>query len=88
MLVDGTHICDICKTPLEIGEVYPDFINDHTPDMPTEVYNNLPMLCPNQTCSNWRGVNASKPLVVVETVRNLIYKNTVVVVESEVITDG
>lgn len=62
--------CPTCNSVLRIGKTNITFKHDDTPDIETEVYNNLPMLCANKECTNYAGTNLNDPIHVVETVMN------------------
>ena len=65
--------CPSCGNQLRIGESFISVENDKTPDKPTEVYTNLPMICINTICDNYGGTDLSHPQKVVEIVKNKIY---------------
>lgn len=65
--------CPSCGNQLRIGESYISVVNDKTPDKPTEVFTNLPMVCINAICENYGGMDLSNPSKVVEIVQNQIY---------------
>jgi hypothetical protein len=64
------HICPLCNEPLNIGKTFISTENDDTPELPTKVFNNLPMLCIKPSCKNYCGSDTSNPKVIVETIKN------------------
>jgi hypothetical protein len=67
------EICPKCQSLLRIGNSYITVTGDETPDIPTEVFTNLPMLCVNPSCDDYCGKNTSDPLHVVEVIQSKIY---------------
>ena len=65
-------LCSDCGAPLQIADSKFAFENDHTPDLPTELYSVLTMVCVNPKCSNYCGPNLTEPLKVAQVVRNKV----------------
>jgi hypothetical protein len=69
--LDGDEMnCPTCNSVLRIGKTKITFKHDDTPDIPTEAYNNLPMLCTNTDCKNYAGTDLNEPKHIVQTVMN------------------
>lgn len=63
-------LCPKCGLLLRVGRSYYTSENDDTPDLPTKIFINLEMLCLNQDCSEYAGVDIANPKVIVGTVKN------------------
>lgn len=68
--------CPKCNSLLRIGNSFYTFENDDTPDAPTKVFTNLPLICLNKECDNYGGGDLSNPRFVVDTVVNQLNKES------------
>lgn len=65
--------CPKCETSLIMGNVYPEFKNDNTPESDTELWLHKPRLCNNPKCENYCGIDTKNPKTVVCEEVNLEY---------------
>lgn len=62
--------CPKCNKPLNIAKSYLTFVNDDTPNTPTEAFRNLDMVCINERCDMYAGKDLTQPNKVVDTIKN------------------
>ena len=64
--------CPICKAELHIAGSRFITKNDTSPDLPTEIYVELDMVCPNIKCDNYSGADLKKSKKIVKTIQNKV----------------
>jgi hypothetical protein len=63
-------LCKKCGNPLIVAKSRLELVNDNMPDIPTEAYTCLDMVCICTTCSNYAGEDLSNPLTIAEVVKH------------------
>ena len=64
--------CPICGAELHIAGSHFVARNDTTPDLPTEIFVELEMVCPNIKCDNYSGADTKKSKKIVKTKQNKV----------------
>lgn len=63
-------LCKICDNPLVVAKSRLELVNDNKPDVPTEAYTCLDMVCINIKCSNYAGEDLNNPSTIAEVVKH------------------